>query len=294
MLKVACIPAYNEGGIIGEIVRKSVKYVDKVIVCDDGSKDETYHEAKSAGAIVIRHDKNIGKGAALKSLFEKSKEISPDVIVTLDGDGQFLPSEIPKIIQPILDGNADIVIGNRFRNNKKEIPKYRRVGNKILDKFASMASELPFEDTQSGFRGYSKKAIDLIRFSSKGFAADAEILIDASKKDLRIVEESVSVLYDTGRKTSTKKPISHFSEVSGTLIQLVAIRHPLRYLGMPGLVLIILGIIYSIVVITIFNETRYFSVPSTLIALGSLVTGLILMLVSVILYAIGNILKRVE
>lgn len=293
MLKIACIPAFNEEDIIGKIIKETLKHVDKTIVCDDGSEDNTAQEASKSGAVVLIHKKNQGKGAALKSLFEKAKEMQADIIITIDGDGQFLPEEIPKLIQPIQDGTADVVIGNRF-SNTKEIPRYRKTGNRILDKFARLASDLPFEDTQSGFRAYSKKAIKQINFRSDGFASDAEILIDAASKGLKITEREVRVLYNIGRKTSTKGPVAHFSEVIGSIIRLVAIRHPLRYLGIPGFVLVIFGLIFSMIVISIFNETRYFSIPSTLVALGSLVIGIILMMMSVVLYSISNVLKKVE
>jgi len=289
MLKIACIPAYNEGDVISKIINDVSKYVDKVIVCDDGSTDDTFLNAKKSGAYVIKHLTNKGKGAAMRSLFNEAKKISADIIITLDGDGQFLPEEIPKLVEKLIQKNADIVIGYRFDKKENKIPTHRRVGNKILDKITNLASELPFRDTQSGFRAYSKKAIDIIEFSSNGFTADSEILIDASGKKLKILEEKITVLYNTGRKTSTKGVMSHFSELIGGIIRIIAIRHPLRYLGIPGFILLILGILYSGIVISIFNETRYFSIPSTFVALGSLMIGLVLLLMAVVLYSISNL-----
>jgi glycosyltransferase involved in cell wall biosynthesis len=291
MLKVACIPAYNEEGSIAGIVSRTMKYVDKVIVCDDGSNDNTSKIARESGAIVVTHEKNRGKGAALRSLFEHAKKINSDVMVTIDGDGQFLPEEIDKLIKPIIGDISDVVIGYRFDSNT-EMPSYRKAGNKILDKITNMASELPFRDTQSGFRAYSKKAIELIKFTTDGFGADSEILIDAARKGLKISEVKVTVLYDTGGRTSTKNPISHSSDVIGSLVELVALRHPLKYLGIPGFILLIIGTIYSVVVISIFNDTRYFSIPSTFVALGSLIVGLMLLLMSVVLFSIGRATKR--
>lgn len=260
-------------------------FCDNVIVCDDGSIDNTYHEAKKSGAIVLQHKTNKGKGAALKSLFEYVKNMDIDIVVTIDGDGQFIPEEIPILKKPIEEEKADIVIGYRF-DSSNQIPKYRKFGNIVLDKMTNLAAELPFKDTQSGFRTYSKKAIQQINFNSDGFAADSEILIKASEKDLKITERKVSVLYNKELDTSTKNPISHSSDIIGSLIELIAIRKPLRYIGIPGVVFLIIGIIYSVVVITIFNDTRYFSIPSTLVALGSLIIGLVLLLLSIVLYAI--------
>src|SRR2546427_1958822 len=172
------------------------------------------------------------------------------------------------------------------------MPGYRKMGNKFLDKMANMASELPFRDTQSGFRAYSSKALSVINFQADGFGADAEILIDASRKGLRVVEEKITVLYDVGHDTSTKDPISHTTDVLTSLIELIALKRPLRFLGIPGLVLMILGVAFSTVVITIFNETRYFSIPSTLVAMGSLVIGIILLLMSVVLFSISRAFRR--
>ena len=291
MLKIACIPAYNEEKPIADIIKRSLNYVDRVIVCDDGSKDSTSKNATDAGAIVIKHEKNMGKGAALKSLFDYARDANADVMVTIDGDGQFLPEEMNKLIDPIIEKNFDIVLGNRFQT-KKEMPSYRKVGNMMFDKITQLASDLPFNDTQSGYRSYSKNAIQKIKFMTNGFGVDSEILIDAVQKNLKIVEENITVIYNTGGKTSTKDPVSHSVSVLTSLIELIAIRHPLRYLGIPGFILLIIGIVYSFIVISIFNDTRVFSVPSTLVALGSLVVGLMLLLMSAVLFSISRMAKR--
>jgi len=285
VLKLVCIPAYNEEGPIADVIKRASNYADRIIVYDDGSSDQTSKEAKKAGAFVIRDDKNRGKGAALKSLFDYAKENNADAMVTIDGDGQFLPEEIPKLLNPILEKKSDVVIGYRF-DDKTEMPNYRKFGNKVLDKITNLASELPFKDTQSGFRSYSKKAINSINFTDTGFGVDSEILVSASRNKLKISEEKVTVIYDTGWETSTKNPVSHTGGVLSSLIELIALRHPLKYLGIPGMALIIFGVIYSGIVISIFNEIRYFSIPSTLLALGTLMIGLTLVLVGFILYAI--------
>lgn len=290
-MKIACIPAYNEENTIADIIKRSLKFVDSVIVCDDGSNDSTLKQAENSGAIVIRHEKNSGKGAALKSLFEYSKKLDFKVLVTIDGDGQFLPEEIEKLTEPIIKNGFDIVVGNRF-SNSKEMPAYRKTGNKVFDKITKLASNLPIEDSQSGFRAYSYNAIQKISVHTSGFGIDSEILIDAVKKNLKITEQPVTVLYNTGFKTSTKDPITHSSGVMSSLLQLIAISHPLRFLGIPGFALLIIGIIFSIIVISMFNEDRFFSIPTTLVAIGTFVTGLMLILMSVVLYSISIMIKR--
>ena len=287
MLKLACIPAFNEEKPIVDVIKKSLKYVDQVIVCDDGSSDLTAEQAKIAGAVVIKHEKNMGKGHAMKSLFKYAKDIDADVIVTIDGDGQFLPEQIETLLQPILENSYDVVIGNRFSDDK-EMPSYRKIGNKMLDKITKLAAELPFSDTQSGFRSYSKKAIQSIDFSTNGFGVDSEILIDAVDKGLKITETDVTVLYDTGLKTSTKDPVTHTMGVVASLLESIAIHHPLKYLGIPGMILLLIGLGFATYSISIFNETGNFSLPSVLITMSSLIIGLILLLMSVVLYSISH------
>ncbi len=285
MFTIACIPAYNEEGRIGKTVEEVLQYVYTVVVCDDGSKDQTKNEAEESGAYVIKHQNNMGKGAAMKSLFKFANASNSDVIITIDADRQFLPEEIPKLVKSLTEQNADIVVGYRF-DDKTEMPKYRKVGNKVLDKITNIAESLPIRDTQSGFRSYSKNAIKKIEFTTNGFGADSEILIDASKKGLKIVEEKVTVIYNTGERTSTKNPISHTSEVVISIVEQISMKHPLKYLGIPGILLIFTSIVFGGNLIALFNETRYFSIPLTMIVLASLIIGSMLILMSVLLYSI--------
>ena len=287
MYLLACVPAYNEEGVIGDLIKKMLPFVDSVVVCDDGSSDLTSKEAEDAGAFVIQHSTNKGKGAALKSLFDYAKHSNADVIVTIDGDGQFLPEEIPKLAKYVENGKSDIVIGYRFET-EKDMPSYRKFGNKILDEVSKKAANLNLRDTQSGFRAYSKQAIAKIHFKNNGFAADSEILIDASEKNLSISEQNVSVLYNTGNKTSTNNPVRHGSGVLISLFEMVLMKRPLTFLGIPGLIILVAGIFTSIISLTLFNETGHFSVPITLVSLVFLTVGLMLILVSGILFSINR------
>jgi len=291
MTILLCVPAFNEENVIGDVVKKSLEFVDYVVVYDDGSSDKTSEIAENAGAYVIRNSQNKGKGHALQSLFKYARHQNSEVIVTMDGDGQFKPDEIPKLCRPILDDGQDLVIGYRFDNND-EMPKYREIGNKMLDRISSLATKLPFKDTQSGFRAYSKNAIQSITFSSKGFGADSEILINAHEKGLKITEEKITVLYNTGHKTSTKNPISHTTGVAASVIELILIKHPLKFLGFPGVLLIISGILTSVYVMSVFNETRYFSIGFTLLGLGLFIFGVLLILVAGLLYSFNKQIKN--
>ncbi len=284
---LVCIPAFNEGNVIDKVIKNCLKFSDRVVVCDDGSADNTSEVADNAGADVIRHEKNIGKGEALRSLFKFASHSNNDIIVTIDGDGQFLPEEIPKLVKGIEENRSDIVVGYRF-DDTVDMPDYRKFGNKMLDKMTNMVQELSVRDTQSGFRAYSKKVISVIDFKMKGFGADAEILIDATKKGFRLTEEKISVIYDTGAKTSTKNPISHSGEVITSLFEMVAIKYPLRFVGVPGIIMLVIGIYFTINVAVTFNEIGYFSIPFTLIGATCLALGLILFLMSILLFSVSK------
>ena len=286
-----CIPAYNEENVIGDLIKNSLKFVDSVVVYDDGSEDETCKIAEDAGAYVITNSQNNGKGFALRSLFKYVKHHDFDIIVTMDGDGQFKPDEITKLCNPISNDGYEMVIGYRFDNND-EMPKYRELGNKLLDNMSNLAAKSPFRDSQSGFRAYSKKAIETINFSNDGFGADSEILIKAIEKKLKITEVKVSVIYNTGYPTSTENPVSHFSHVFGSLVESVLIKSPLKFLGFPGILCLIFGIIISAYVLNLFNEIGYFSIPFTLISLGLFTFGLMLILVSGLLFSFNRQIKN--
>jgi glycosyltransferase involved in cell wall biosynthesis len=286
MYTIACIPAYNESKGIKKVVSEISKFVDKVIVCDDGSNDNTVLEAENAGAYVIKSQKNKGKGAALQELFKFAKASNADIMITIDADGQFVAEEIPLLLKPIIEEKSDIVVGYRF-DDKDEMPKYRKFGNEVLDKITNLAENIGVRDTQSGFRSYSKKAVNMVNFNTDGFGADSEILISAAKNNLKISEEKITVIYNTGGRTSTKNPISQSGEVVASLVEQIAIRHPLKYLGIPGLVLIFTSIAFGINLISVFNETRYFSIPITFIVLGTLIVGAMMILMSVLLYSMS-------
>lgn len=225
---IAAIPAYNEADHIREIVTKTGKYVDQVIVVDDGSGDGTGKKATKAGAFVVNHRQNRGYGGALKSCLEKSWMLDADVLVVLDADGQHLPEEIPLVTQPVLDGRADIVIGSRFLNNHNNVPRYRKFGIDVITWLYNAGSPVKVSDAQSGFRAYSKKALDLLLpLREDGMAISIEIIIKARKLGLRMCEAPITCLYIEG--SSTLNPVVHGVSVAmSTVVQRV------RYVGVNG------------------------------------------------------------
>ena len=158
--KVAVIvPSYNEERFIGSMVLKLKLYPVTVIVVDDGSSDATAAIAEAAGATVIRHERNLGKGEALNTGIRKARFLQPDVVVTIDGDGQHLPDQLPTLIGPVLEGRADIVIGSRYLRPTSQVPRHRVIGHWFFNRLTRAASGVPVTDSQSGYRAFSPRGI---------------------------------------------------------------------------------------------------------------------------------------
>lgn len=202
---IAAIPAYNEERHIEEIVTKTLQYVDEVIVVDDGSTDRTGERAERAGAIVIKHDINMGKGVGINTAFKTAREINPVAMVLLDADGQHNPEEIPRLLDPVLNKRADMVVGSRFLANN-HIPKYRMLGQTVLNITTNLGSGIKLTDTQSGFRAFSRKAIERMALKQTGFAAESEMQFIAGRYGLKVTEVPIKTNYDEKVKRS---PVVH-------------------------------------------------------------------------------------
>ena len=288
---VACIPAYNEEKTIAPIVLGAQKHADKVIVCDDGSHDMTAQIAESLGAIVVRHPNNMGKGATLRTLFQKSLSEGAKVVVTLDADGQHDPSEIPVVVRPVMEGRADISIGARF-HGKNHIPYHREVGNRFLNFLTNIGNGEKLLDTQSGFRAYSRQALEDIDVKEDGMGVDSQILLDARKSKLRITESMVSVTYNG--ETSTHNPIRHLGDVVLSLVKYAAEERPMLMLGLPGLAVLTVGLVYGAILLTTYAGTRNFIFAYALLAVGATLLGILAISVAVILFTISNLFKKIR
>ena len=207
MKTILIIPAFNEEKAIGDVIEKSFQYVDDILVVDDGSKDNTYEIVKNTDVLIIRHETNLGKGVALRDAFNYIKNY--DIVVTIDGDGQHDPSEIPKLIKPIKEAKADLVNGSRYLDGfDDDTPAYRRVGQRVLDIATNITSGTSVTDSQSGFRAFKGDTIKYYRFRDTGFGIESEMLADASENNLKIIEVPITVRYDV-ENSSTKGPVTH-------------------------------------------------------------------------------------
>jgi glycosyltransferase involved in cell wall biosynthesis len=291
---VVGIPAFNEEQTIARVVIDAQKF-GKVVVCDDGSTDHTAKIAECLGADVVRHDKNIGYGASIKSLFLKAHELNADVFVTLDADGQHEPNEIPFVIKPIVEGIADVVIGSRFvhENGTAEMPLYRQLGAKLITKMVNGSAKNGVTDSQSGFRAYSHLALDRLNFFEEGMGASVEILLKASKTDLRIVEVPSTCKYNTGEvETSTEHPVTHGMGVVFSLIRLIVEERPLLMLGIPSLMCLLAGVVFGVWMLQVYALQHMIETNIALAAFAFILIGFFLLSTAITLYAIARISEK--
>ena len=215
---IAAIPCFNTEPFIAGVVTKAKKYVDQVIVIDDGSYDGTAEAAKAAGALVINHGANRGYGEAIKSCFEAARANDADVLVILDGDGQHNPGEIPQLLAPILRGEADLIIGSRFCTSEVSVPRYRKFGIRVITFLWSFGSRVKVSDAQSGFRAYNKKIFSNLRLSEKGMSISIETLEKARRKGAIIKEVPISCFYVPS--TLNLKAIRHGLSVALSVVRI--------------------------------------------------------------------------
>ena len=285
----ALLPAYNEEISIGSVVLRTKQYADRVVVVDDGSSDHTAEVAALAGAEVLRHKVNQGKGAALRTGFATLNGDS--VIVTIDTDGQHDPADIPRLVAPILSGEADMVNGSRYINgNKKDTPLYRRLGQVILDKATNLDSGLSVTDSQSGFRAFDPRSKGAFRFKQNGLAIESEMLADAARAGLRVREVEIGVRYDVDG--SSEHPVAHGVRVLLKVLHDMELRRPLYYFTAPGMLMAGAGILMGLDFLrTFYHGGSLFYGPMLLMVLLTLV-GSFMALTGIILHSIARIMNE--
>ena len=290
---VAGLPMYNEEETIGTVVTKVLDFVDSVICVDDGSSDSGARIAEKCGAIVHRHRVNRGYGGALKSLFKIAKEMDADALVVLDSDGQHDPEDIPKLLEPIFSEEADFVIGSRFVDGggSENMPAYRRLGIKVITATSNLSSDLNIHDTQSGFRAFSKLAIERLRFDAEGMELSLEMLEDAHEKKLKIQEVPTIIRYDVP-KGSNFTAISHGFTVLAWAMLSLSQKKPLLVLGLPGLGLFAAGAAMAFNAINEISSSVDTLVGPGLTAIWIGVLGLAMMATGLVLQSARNFIRH--
>jgi len=285
---VALIPAYNEERYIGSVVLKTRKHVDTVIVVDDGSTDLTAEIAEAAGAVVVRHEGKQGKGTALSTGFRRIRELDPAAVVMLDGDGQHLTEEVPQLLAPVLRGEADLVIGSRYLNGSESgVPRNRVWGHWVFTTLTNLLSGKRTTDSQSGFRAFSPRAIECIRFSSEGFSVESEMQFLAKQHNLRLAEVIITANY----VEKSKRPVvKHGLLVLDGVLHIIGQYRPLLFFGLGGLALLLVGLIWGGWVVIIYQRTTQLAVGYALISILLTIVGSLGLFVGIILHSVRGLL----
>ena len=291
MRTLIIIPAYNEELTIGSVVILSRKYGD-VLVIDDGSIDRTYEVSKEAGAIVIRHSINKGKGAALKTAFEYALSKEYEIIVTMDADGQHDPDEIPLLIDPIVKDKADIVIGSRYLKSetKRKIPIYRRFGLWILNKSTEVAANVRV-DSQSGFRAMNRKVLESLSIRSSDYSIESDMTVAVTENGFRIVEVPINVRYDVPKKHK-KNPLSHGLSVFAGVIGLIGYKRPLLLFGTLSLIFFALSVIFAYWGLKPYSTTGHIFLTQTIAAGVFMIIAIQLLVAGLTLNVLGKMVRE--
>ncbi|NJN66296.1 MAG: glycosyltransferase [Chloroflexaceae bacterium] len=284
---VVVIPAYNEERFIGSTVIQAMKFAYRVIVVDDGSKDATVEVAKLAGALVVRHEKNQGKGVALTTGFKKARLFAPDVVVTLDADGQHLPTEMMRVAAPIIENTADIVIGSRYIEQNSEVPVHRVLGHRVFNLLTNQSSGMSTTDSQSGFRAFSGAMLESLSFQSRSFSVECEMQFIAQDKGLRVAEVPITILYND----KPKRPVvQHGFIVLDGLLRLIGQYRPLLFFGGPGLAVVAMGLLLAAWVSYIYATAQELAVGYALIVVMLVIVGSLLSFTGVLLHSMRGLI----
>lgn len=284
------VPAYNEEENIGKIIEGLKNISDSIIVCDDGSEDSTYKIAKQHDVIVIKHEKNLGYGTAIKSIFKKCLEINTEILITFDADGQHRIEDIQTVLKPIIEDDAEIVIGSRFLEKQSKIPNYRKAGIKFLTQVTNSVIKEKISDSQSGFRAYKKTILEKIIPVESGMGCSTEILIKASNENFRIKEVPIKIIYS--KNTSTMNPISHGVSVLLSTIRFTSIEHPLKFYGSTSLIFFIFGGLFAYMSIDFYVEVGRLNTNLTLLGSGLILIGIILLICGILLFSIIHVVRE--
>ncbi len=285
---LVAIPCFNEERYIGSVVIKAKQYADSVVVVDDGSSDASADVARKAGAIVIVHDCNQGKAAAANTAFDYARKNGGSALVLLDGDGQHEPADIPALLEPILAGSADIVVGSRYLQVKTHIPRLRALGQRVLTFVTNLGTRIKLTDTQSGFRAFSPRAIHVLSFRKQGFSLESEMQFLAQESGLTMAEVPVNIEYYDRAK---RNPFTHGTAVLRSILGLISQRIPFFFFGIPGAVMLSVGIMEGWRVIRVYNDIGDFYVGPALLAVLLCTIGILSLYTGLILHTIKSFFK---
>lgn len=252
---LVAIPAFNEEKTIQSVIGSVPKGIKgdgslTILVIDDGSKDQTGQLAKNAGAHVIRHNTNFGLGRTFHEATEEALKLHADILVTIDGDGQFDPVDIPKIVQPIIDDQADFVTASRFANPQfiPVMPRMKKWGNKRIARLVSFVSGQELHDVSCGFRAYSREALLNMNLFGK-FTYTHETVLNLLFKDLRVIEVPIKVKGERefGQSKVANSLWRYGYNVFNIIFRTMLDYKPLKFFGWGGFIFFIIGVIIDLI-----------------------------------------------
>jgi glycosyltransferase involved in cell wall biosynthesis len=292
------IPAYNAENTVDSVVRKASTFVDSIIVVNDGSDDATALQAREAGATVVSHKRNQGYGGALKTIFKEAYNRNVDTLITLDADEQHDPSTIPKLVETQRRTGADVIIGSRYvTDSTTDIPFVRSLGLNAINLLTnwSMGRFPPHKwirDTQSGLRAYNREAIESLATANHigdGMLASTDILYQMHQEGFSFFEVETTIRYDV-ESGSTEKAVSHGMSLVKNIVHFAQRNHPLLLLGIPGAILLSVGVIFSILVIELLLLPQFFPLSAVLLAIMAslfIIFGISFLFFSILLHMIN-------
>ncbi len=289
MKLLIALPCYNEAEKIGQVLRsipvayEGVDFV-RLLVVDDGSADGTADIAFSAGATVIRHKQNKGLGQAFRSAVDFAIDHGYDLMVNMDGDGQFDPADIARLIQPIIRQEADFVTASRFLGGQKipHMPPVKRWGNAQMNRLISRLCGQKLSDVSCGFRAYSRETLLKINFYGR-FTYTQESFLSFHFNSLTMKEVPIGVTYFPERKSRVAGNIFRYlKKTSGIILGLMRDYYPMKFFGMLGLIFMVPALFFGLMFLIHYLTVGYFS--------GYLFAGLIsafCILIAVLMVSFG-------
>jgi len=223
---ILILPAYNEAQVISGVLKKIKPVVKKlpvrteILIVNDGSSDNTLKVLKKAAVKVVTHPINRGLGASLKTGLEYAKKVKADFAITMDSDGQHDPNDIAKILTPLIKNQADMVIGSRSLGNIEDMPLLRRLNNKAFNLLTLSLFGITTTDSLSGFRGFSKKAINSLRLKTERMEVSNEFFTEIKRNHLKFLEVPIKVIYTKYSMAKGVKPGNIFAIIFRLVLRL--------------------------------------------------------------------------
>ncbi len=280
---IAIIPEYNEDSTISDVIKGTSPFVNEILMINDGSTDSTADTAKKAGAIVIDNIVNRGLGKTIKRGYEEAIRRGADIVVQIDADGQYDPQEIPKLIKPILENKADLVLGSRFENLKYKMPWLKKQGNRAFTWLLCRLTGADIKDGQTGFRATRKEVFETIEIQGD-FTYTQEMIVKTAKEGWRITNVPMNFYQrSAGESRLMSGPLSYAWRAGIIIFRTLRDYDPLKFFGIPGMLLIMAGLFLGAAIVYKFAVVGYIGhIPAIILTSLLIMSGIQLVFIGLI------------